>query len=133
RRVKELVDTVQNRVWERLAGRAELEKVMEEKKAQLKALEEERDAVLEALLGASGHARRAADEQADVERVEARKQFLDFLSADKIEQGLALDDKLNRLRAEVCASQPPLPQTELEAALKTLQEQQEREFQSLLS
>src|SRR5207244_1886799 len=69
-RVKELVDTVQNRFWDLLADQNAFEKIVDEKHKELDELEKERDNVLQELLGRRANHRIQRDELAQVERVE---------------------------------------------------------------
>src|SRR5262249_25452719 len=72
-------------------------------------------------------------DEAQAQHVEERKQFLDFLPADKLAQVLAQDEEFDRLRGDLQTAQPPLEDKLLQARLKTLAQQQEQEFLQLLS
>jgi hypothetical protein len=133
RRVTEMVSGVQNRFWDLMTRPKELEQIVNTKGEELKALENERDSMLDELLGPASKRRTPAQEEAELEQSEMRKQFFDFLPAEKVEQCLAVDEKINRLREELSTSQPPLSPSEQAARLKGLQEQQEAAFGQLLA
>jgi hypothetical protein len=132
-RVKQIVDTVQNRFWEMLADQKAFEKMVDEKHKELDDLEKERDNALAQLLGRRADHRMQREELAQIEQIAQRKQFLDFLSAEKIEQCLALDAKFAALRDELSNSDAPLESAEVQSRSKHLQEQQKSELESLLS
>jgi hypothetical protein len=132
RRVKELVDPVQNRFWEFLAHHEKMEDLVKEKQEQLEALDKERDQVLEDLLGA-GARHAAAEDLGRQQQRQGRLQFMDFLPEDKLELCLALEEKFNLLRQQIGSIQPPRSQKEHAAALEVLRQQQDQEIQQLLS
>jgi hypothetical protein len=132
-RVKELVDTVQNRFWEMLADRNAFEKMVDEKHKELDDLEKERDSVLQELLGPGADHRLRREELTQIERLEQRKQFLDFLPPEKLERCLAVDAKFDGLRDVLNNADPPLDSADLQARSKKLLEEQKSEFESLLS
>ena len=68
-RVKELVETVQNRFWEMLADRNEFEKMVDDKHKELDDLEKERDNILKELLGPRADHRLRREELAQIERI----------------------------------------------------------------
>jgi hypothetical protein len=131
RRVKELVDPVLSQFWELLADKEKFKNLVDERETQLRNLKDEREAVLDELLG--GDARRLADdEEARQQQREARSQNLEFLSADKREACLAIEDKFNQLRRQLGSATPPLPRAEALAAFERLQRQQDVEIQQAL-
>jgi hypothetical protein len=132
-RVKELVDTVQSRFWDLLADQKAFEKMVDEKHTELNDLDTERDNVLVELLGRGANHRMQKDQLAQAGQIEQRKQFLDFLPADKIERCLAVDAKFETLRGELNNADTPLDSTELSSRSKKLREQQKSEFEALLT
>jgi hypothetical protein len=132
RRVKELVDPILSQFWELLADKEKFKNLVDEKETQLRNLKDEREAVLDELLG--GDARRlAAEEEARQQQREARSQTLEFLSADKREACLATEEKFNQLRRQLGSAQPPLTRAEAVAAFERLQRKQDLEIQQTLS
>ncbi|HWH69275.1 MAG TPA: hypothetical protein VNT26_07805, partial [Candidatus Sulfotelmatobacter sp.] len=133
RRVKELVDLVQPRFWQLVCSEPALEEMTKEKEAELETLEKQRDALLEEVLGKAQNRRSRAAEQVELEQVETRKQFLDFLPPDKLAQCLALETRYRQLLQETSNAAPPLADKERQARIQALLGQQEREFRGLLS
>jgi hypothetical protein len=132
-RVKQLVDTVQYRFWEMLADQKAFEAMVDEKHKQLDDLQKEQDSMIQELLGTRANHRTQKDELAKAEQIDQRKQFLDFLPAEKITRCLALDAKFEALRDELNNADPPLESKELQSRSKHLIDEQKNEFEALLS
>jgi hypothetical protein len=105
---------------------------VDEKHSRLNALEAERDAMLKELLGYSDARRKSADEISEIEALEGRKQFLDFLPELKLQYCLEVDRIFDQERRDLAASDPPLAPQDYQARLKELQNQQEGNIRLLL-
>jgi len=133
RRVKALVDTVQNRFWDLLVSKQEFEDVVEEKHKQLNDLDDERETLLKELLGPSGTRQGYRREEAGFAREADQRHLLDFLPPEKVAASLGIDERFERARLQLSDSDPPLEQKELQGRLQQLREQQSHDREALLS
>jgi hypothetical protein len=124
-----IANSVGQEFWELIADGENLWKRIEARAESLKALSNERDAVLGQLLGDAHNTRgKMFQEQENFLR---RKALLDFLPPDKLELCLTIDAKYDRLRAEL--DQPDLLPMNREAQRKVLNQQHENEILESLS
>jgi hypothetical protein len=110
RRVQAIVDTVSGQFWELLSKPEEMTKVVDEKGKQLNDLEKERTDLLAELLGQQGEWAALENEIGELERVEAKRQWLDFLPAEKADQCSAIEEKASRRQAEIATRQSLSPE-----------------------
>ena len=133
RRVKDLVDTVQNRFWDLLVSRQEFEDMVEEKHKQLNDLDDEREILLKELLGRAGTREGYRREDAGFEREVDQRRLLDYLPPDKVAALLGVDARFEHARLELSDLDPPLEQKELQARIQELREHQSQDREARLS
>ena len=100
-RVRDLVNAVQDRFWNLMLNEDEMKTLLEEKQKELQALADERDGIIETLLGQKDLADQMREEENRADSRANWKQTLDFLPADKAAQILELKDRFQIARVEL--------------------------------
>jgi len=123
-KVRSVVEPAQSRFWELASSHTNLEQLVETKRKELDALEEERTDLLQRLVGSGNPQQLRQDEETAEEGNAARGQLLDFLPPDKSESVRRFlgdaDSARKRLAAEVAAAS---------AADKPAKERETRDFE----
>lgn len=132
RRVRELVDPVLPRFWELISHKTEMDSLVQEKEKQLEALEAERRALLQEVLGADPAERDPEAEKARAEQRAAQLELLSFLPEEKIARCLELEERFQDSRDAINRRPPGTPQ-EFRATLNRLQDQKQAELAALLT
>ncbi len=127
-RVRDLVNTVQDRFWEFMLNEEDMEKLVDEKQKELRAFDDERKKILEALFGQKDLMSERSDEENRADRQASWAQKLDYLPADKVAQVLDLKGRFERARREL-----PQPSDERERKVKELNAEEEHQLEALLT
>ncbi|PWU21015.1 MAG: hypothetical protein C5B50_02745 [Verrucomicrobia bacterium] len=131
-RVKELVDGVTDKFWPLLSRPDEFQKVVDEKKAELDKMQQERRAMLGALLGQEDP---RADENKAIEeagRREASARLADFLPDEKRDRFVAEQEGFALAQSKL-AQTPDFTGPERAARQKDLQDAHNRAISDLLT
>jgi len=100
-RVRDLVNAVQDRFWNLMLNEDEMKTLLEEKQKELQALADERDGIIETLLGQKDLADQMREEENRADSRANWKQTLDFLPADMAVQVIELKDRFQIARVEL--------------------------------
>src|SRR5262249_43585447 len=106
-----------------------MHKIVEEKGAQLEALQNERKAILDELLGPNH--RSLEEENTELEQLANRKQALDFLAPEKVDACVDVESRFQKLRQDLGSS--PMDPKQRQARIKELANQEQEELTKLLS
>jgi len=127
-RVRDLVNAVQDRFWSLMLNEGEMKNLLEEKQKELQVLADERDGIIETLLGQKDLADQMREEENRADSRANWKQTLDFLPADKAAQILELKDRFQIARVELSRVSDQRDQKR-----KELDSEEERQIRALLT
>jgi hypothetical protein len=124
-----IADSLGQEFWELIADEENLWKRIEARAEKVKKLDNERDEVLDQLLGGTRDARRKMFQNQE-NRLQ-RCAMLEFLPPEKLDQCLGIDEKYERLQSELAGAD--LPPADREVQRKALVKQHEQEILNNLS
>jgi hypothetical protein len=132
RRVQAIVDEVSPHFWELVIDSKQLEKVAEQKRDEVRTLEEERTGMLRALFGIDDPAGLSREEESKAENADEVRRTLEFLSDEKFAGIQAIQEHSRTAREELKAASG-LARAGRDARNKEIAAEEERRLQALLA
>jgi hypothetical protein len=132
-KIKELVDDVTGRFWNLIVKPHDLEKLVNEKEKELNTLRGQKDEMMTALFGEKSPADKLTEEEKVADKLAYNKRALDFLSQEKFDKVVAIQDHYEAARDSLYQSSANLSPKERQDKFQELEAQRLRDLQATLA